>query len=125
MPARPEGQLAPTRTASLGLADRLVDKGTVMADGSFMVDLAALGSAIGQVSGERDAIQAGIGRLKAIFTNVEDHWQSPSGTSFTWPPTSIVSATICCPCSTRRSAGCKPPTTTMTSTEATNTGNFT
>jgi WXG100 family type VII secretion target len=53
-----------------------------MADGSFMVDLAALGSAIDQVSGQRDAIQGGIQRVKTTFTNVEDHWKSPSGTSF-------------------------------------------
>ncbi len=53
-----------------------------MADGSFMVDLAALRSAIDQVSGERDAIHGGIMRVRSTFSNVEDHWKSPSGTSF-------------------------------------------
>jgi len=57
-------------------------KGAVMADGSFMVDLAALRSAIDQVSGERDAIHGGIMRVRSTFSNVEDHWKSPSGTSF-------------------------------------------
>lgn len=49
---------------------------------TFMVDLAALHRAIGQVSSERDSIRSGLARVRSTFTNVEDHWQGPSGTSF-------------------------------------------
>jgi uncharacterized protein YukE len=54
----------------------------VAGDGSFMVDLAALGDAINKVSTERDAMGNGIQRVKSTFVNVEDHWKSPSGSSF-------------------------------------------
>jgi uncharacterized protein YukE len=53
-----------------------------MPDDLFMVDLPELGSAIDRVSGERDAIQAGLTRAKATFANIEDHWRCPSGTTF-------------------------------------------
>jgi Proteins of 100 residues with WXG len=53
-----------------------------MPDDMFMVDLAELGGAIPQVSNQRDAIQTGSTRTKATFNNIEDHWKSPSGTSF-------------------------------------------
>lgn len=54
-----------------------------MAGGTnFSVDLAALGDAIGQISGERDTISGGITSLRGTFTTVEDHWKSPAGDSF-------------------------------------------
>jgi hypothetical protein len=53
-----------------------------MADGSFEVDLSDLNSAIVRVSAERDVIRAGIAQVKAIFSDIEDHWVSPSGNSF-------------------------------------------
>ena len=62
-------------------------------DGSFMVDLAALSDAIGQVSAQRDAMQAGIQSLRSTFSNVEDHWQSPAGTSFVEVTTHFNSVT--------------------------------
>jgi WXG100 family type VII secretion target len=52
--------------------------------GTFMVDLDALGAAIGTVSGERDAITGSIGNLKQTFNQVEAHWQGPAGNTF--PP---------------------------------------
>src|SRR5260370_13694098 len=65
-----------------------------MADnGSFMVDLAALSEAISKMSGERDAMQGGIESLRSTFTNVEDHWQSPAGSSFVPLTTNFNSVT--------------------------------
>lgn len=53
-----------------------------MPDSSFMVDLAALLTAIDQVSGQTDAIRGGVRQVKTTFAEVEGHWRSPSGTSF-------------------------------------------
>jgi WXG100 family type VII secretion target len=47
-----------------------------------MVDLAALSDATNRISGERDAMQGGIQSLRSTFGLIEDHWQSPAGTSF-------------------------------------------
>jgi len=51
-------------------------------NGSFMVDLAALSDAIGQVSGERDTMAGGITSLRSIFSQIEDSWQSPAASTF-------------------------------------------
>jgi WXG100 family type VII secretion target len=57
-----------------------------MADGgtNFMVDLAALQDAIGGVSAQRDVINEGIAQMRTTFSNIEDHWQGPAGSTF--PP---------------------------------------
>jgi WXG100 family type VII secretion target len=57
----------------------MADDGT-----SFMVDLGALQDAIGGVSAQRDAINAGIAQMRTTFSNIEEHWQGPAGSSF--PP---------------------------------------
>jgi len=65
-----------------------------MADnGSFMVDLAALSDAIGQVSNERDTMAGGIKNLRSIFSQIEDHWQSPAEGSFVWATTNFNGVT--------------------------------
>ena len=57
-----------------------------MADGgtSFTVDLDALQDAIGGVSAQRDVINEGIAQMRTTFSNIEDHWQGPAGSTF--PP---------------------------------------
>ncbi len=51
-------------------------------NGNFMVDLGALSDAIAKVSAERDAMHGGIQTLRSKFNNIQDHWQSPAGSSF-------------------------------------------
>ena len=47
-----------------------------------MVDLGALSDAIAKVSAERDVATGGIQSLRSTFNIIEDHWQSPAGSSF-------------------------------------------
>jgi uncharacterized protein YukE len=61
--------------------------------GGFDVDLAALNDAIGQVSAERENMHGGIQSLRTTFSNVEDHWKSPAGTSFVGLTTNFNSVT--------------------------------
>jgi len=62
-------------------------------DGSFMVDLAALSTAIDQVSGQRDVMHDGIQSIRSTFSNIEDHWRSPAGNSFVGATTNFNSVT--------------------------------
>ena len=61
--------------------------------GTFMVDLAALHDAIGQVQGHRDAMQGGIQSVRSTFAGIEGHWQSPAGNTFTGLKTNFKSVT--------------------------------
>ncbi len=67
-----------------------------MPDGTeitWAVDIPELGHAIGKVGGERDQMVGNIRQLKTTFVNVESHWKSPAGASFTVLSTSFNSVT--------------------------------
>ena len=55
---------------------------TTLTPAEFKVDMAQFAQAITTVSQDRDTIEADITQLKALFTQVEQAWISPSGATF-------------------------------------------
>jgi YD repeat-containing protein len=60
---------------------------------TWAVDIPALGDAIVKVSGQRDLLVDNVRQLKTTFVNIENHWKSPAGTSFSTLATNFNSAT--------------------------------
>jgi YD repeat-containing protein len=60
---------------------------------TWAVDIPALGNSIVKVSGQRDMLVDNVRQLKTTFVNIENHWKSPAGTSFTTLSTNFNAAT--------------------------------
>ena len=59
----------------------------------FQVDLGAMSDSISQISSEREGMASGIQALRSTISDVEAHWVSPAGTTFSTLATSFNSTT--------------------------------
>lgn len=65
----------------------------VVGSEEFQVDMHDFATAIATVTRCRNAIEDDFGKIKSLFNDVYDHWQSPSGDTFDSVQTALTNAT--------------------------------